>query len=326
MINQKIETYLTVGLMFFYTILNYGWLEKSSSHPLAILLSGILYVVVVYLIYGIARMAYFKKTYLLWISGVGAFVVGYLFTGLSGVWSLLTGLSMILFTGTIVGRLTLKRTDQKKVFFATVITIIVFALAKFYPQLINYVEASNEFVKSLIADIEVYLATGNYSTSESAQVMDSARKVFHMMGRVMPALIVLNVIMQFAFGYLVFIYVTGRYELKQQLIAPFKYWKMPYMAMLFLLVAIPMRIFGVEPFIIIADNIIVFLTVFYSVTGLALIEFYLRAFKLSRLMRILFYLMIFFSQMIGLLAAALLGFIDSFTNWRNAGLLSFSKE
>ena len=233
---------------------------------------------------------------------------------------------MILFTGTIVGRLTLKRTDQKKVFFASVITIIVFALAKFYPQLINYVEASNEFVKSLIADIEVYLATGNYSTSESAQVMDSARKVFHMMGRVMPALIVLNVIMQFAFGYLVFIYVTGRYELKQQLIAPFKYWKMPYMAMLFLLVAIPMRIFGVEPFIIIADNIIAFLTVFYSVTGLALIEFYLRAFKLSRLMRILFYLMIFFSQMIGLLAAALLGFIDSFTNWRNAGLLSFSKE
>ena len=81
MINQKIETYLTVGLMFFYTILNYGWLEKSSSHPLAILLSGILYVVVVYLIYGIARMAYCKKTYLLWISGVGAFVVGYLFTG-----------------------------------------------------------------------------------------------------------------------------------------------------------------------------------------------------------------------------------------------------
>jgi uncharacterized protein YybS (DUF2232 family) len=233
---------------------------------------------------------------------------------------------MILFTGTIVGRLTLKKVNQKKVFFASVMTIIVFALAKFYPQLINYLEASDEFVKSLIADIEVYLATGNYSSSESAQVMDSARKVFYMIGRVMPALIVLNVIMQFAFGYLVFIYVTGRYELKQQLLAPFKYWKMPYMAMLFLLIAIPMRIFGKEPFIIIADNIIAFLTVFYSVTGLALIEYYLRAFKLSRLMRVLFYLMIFFSQMIGLLAAALLGFIDSFTNWRNSGQLSFSKE
>jgi uncharacterized protein YybS (DUF2232 family) len=326
MINQKIETYLTIGLMFFYTILNYGWLEKTSSHPLAILLSGVLYVVAVYLIYGIACLAYRKHTYLLWISGVGAFVVGYLFTGLSGLWSLLTGWSMILFTGTIVGRLTLKKTNQKKVFFVSVIAIIVFALTKFYPQLINYLEASEEFVKSLIADIEVYLATGNYSSSESAQVMDSARKVFYMIGRIMPALIVLNVIMQFSFGYLVFIYVIGRYELKEQLLAPFKYWKMPFMVMLFLLVAIPMRLFGDEPFIIIADNIIAFLTVFYSVTGLALIEYYLRAFKLSRLMRILFYLMIFFSQMIGFLAAALLGFIDSFTNWRSAGQLSFSKE
>lgn len=142
----------------------------------------------------------------------------------------------------------------------------------------------------------------------------------------MPALIVLNVIMQFSFGYLLFIYVTGRYEQNKRLLLPFKYWKMPYMVMLLLLVAIPMRMFGKEPFLIIADNILIFLAVFYSVTGLALIEYYLRAFKLSRLLRILFYLMIFFSQMIGFLATALLGFIDSFANWRKSRLLSFSKE
>lgn len=326
MINQKIETYLTAGLMFFYTIVNYGWLEKYSSHPLAILLSGVMYVVVVYLIYGIARMAYHKHTYLLWSCGVGAFILGYLFSGLSGIWSLLTGWSMILFVGTIVGRLTLKKNDQKKVFFTSVITIIIFALAKLYPQLINYLEVSQEFLNGVLADVEVYLSSGNYSASEMAQTMESAKKVFYMIGRIMPSLIVLNVIMQFSIGYLLFIYVTGRYELGQRLLVSFKYWKMPYMAMFLLLIAIPMRIFGEEPFIIIADNILAFLAVFYSITGLALVEYYLRAFKLSRLMRILFYMMIFFSQIIGFLATALLGFIDSFANWRNAGLLSFSKE
>ncbi len=57
-------------------------------------------------------------------------------------------------------------------------------------------------------------------------------------------------------------------------------------------------------------------SIFYCLTGLALMEFLLRRLQLSRLMKILFYLFLFISQFVGFFAAALLGLIDSFADWR----------
>ena len=46
-----------------------------------------------------------------------------------------------------------------------------------------------------------------------------------------------------------------------------------------------------------ADNVLVVMAVYYCVAGLALIEYYLRKLHLSRLMRVLFYILLFLTQL-----------------------------
>lgn len=326
MFKHKFEAYLTVGIIFLFTLLNFGLLGNTQIPLLSILLSGITYILTVYLFYGIARLAYFKYTYLLWISGIGAFVLGYMFTGINGIWTLLTAWSMIMFASIITGRLTLKEWPQLKIYLVAATTIVLFSIMMYYTYLIDYISFSTELVNSILADLKTYLEISNSSAAETSEFMAQATRLFNMTARIGPALIILSYVMQFSLGYFMFVHFTGKYELKKSLLPSFIYWKMPFAGMIVLLLAIPMRLFADEPLVLIADNIIVFMTVFYSITGLAIMEFYLRKFKMTKFMRVLFYLMLFFSQLIGFLVAALLGFIDSFTDWRKAQQLSFSKE
>ena len=109
-------------------------------------------------------------------------------------------------------------------------------------------------------------------------------------------------------------------------ISPFVLWKMPFAVMVVLIVAILMRLLGSETLKLTADNIVAFLALFYSITGLALIEFYLRKFNFSTALKIIFYIVFFMSQFIGLFVAAFLGFVDSFVDWRKVQQLSLEKK
>ena len=67
---------------------------------------------------------------------------------------------------------------------------------------------------------------------------------------------------------------------------------------------------------VIADNGLVISAIFYCVAGLALVEFTIRRLKVSWFMKALFYLMLFLTQIFGFVLVSLLGFIDSFADWR----------
>ena len=67
---------------------------------------------------------------------------------------------------------------------------------------------------------------------------------------------------------------------------------------------------------LVADNLLLILAVFYSVTGIALMEFFMKKFYVSMLGRILIYILLFLSHVIGFALLAFLGFVDSFYDWR----------
>jgi uncharacterized protein YybS (DUF2232 family) len=65
-----------------------------------------------------------------------------------------------------------------------------------------------------------------------------------------------------------------------------------------------------------ADNCLIILALFYCVTGLALIEHAFRRMGLPKGMRFAAYLLLFLLQVAGFFMTALLGFVDSFVDWR----------
>jgi len=68
---------------------------------------------------------------------------------------------------------------------------------------------------------------------------------------------------------------------------------------------------------VIVDNLLLLLSVFYCVTGLALIEFWFRRLRLPGLLRIVMYLLLLPAGFFGYLTLALVGFVDSFFDWRH---------
>ncbi|NOY89195.1 MAG: DUF2232 domain-containing protein [FCB group bacterium] len=323
---KRKEIYFIVPIMFIYTFLMYGKIDNNTGTLIIALMSTLTYFLAIYLFYGIAYMAYSKHTYLLWGSGVAAFVVGYLMTGLSEIWTLLMSWSMILFAGAIIGRLTLTGKSYQKIYLIGLLAVSVFSLGLFSPIWHDLLITATQKSTEMINEVRQSLQAMGYSADAIRESTDSTIKMFHALIRLIPALMILSVVVQFSLGFIIFIYRINKNNLQTQKLAPFIHWKIPFGVTPLLMVAILLRIFGSATYALVADNVIAFLAFFYAITGLALMEFYLEKFNFSKFMRVLFYVMFFFTQLIGLFVAALIGFIDSFADWRKSQPLNLAKE
>ena len=132
----------------------------------------------------------------------------------------------------------------------------------------------------------------------------------------MPSMIAMDVIVKFSIGFLFFNFRLSRKYKTEDKIGMFPEWKMPVYIAPFLIAAIFARLFGGETLTIVADNILAILSVYYSLTGLSLISFYIKKFQLSVWLKYAFYLFIFLTQLIGYLIFVILGFVDSLVDWR----------
>ena len=252
-------------------------------------------------------------------------MLGYAFTGLESAWTVLAEWSMILFGGAVIGRLTLKQIEQKHVYTFGMLAVVLFAFAMYAPHLkLLLATFHDESVKML--DIgKQFLAGSGSSAEETATMLVGMEKTLGFFERILPALIILGAVFQFTFGYLIFAYRTQQSDPGVNL-QPFIMWKMPYYATPLLLVGALMNFFGNDMIARVGDNLLTFLVVFYSITGLALIEFFLRKLKLHPIMRFSVYLLLFLTQYISFFFAVFLGFIDSFKDFRNKQLLSLQNE
>ncbi|MEA3296252.1 MAG: hypothetical protein U9R56_00125, partial [candidate division Zixibacteria bacterium] len=64
---RSVTTYVTVVLMLVYSALAFGRPTEPAYGPSIWLVALMIYFVVIYLYYGIARLAFEKRTVLLWV-------------------------------------------------------------------------------------------------------------------------------------------------------------------------------------------------------------------------------------------------------------------
>jgi hypothetical protein len=154
--------------------------------------------------------------------------------------------------------------------------------------------------------------------------------------RIMPAVIMLAAATQFTIGYMLFLAWIDRNHLAPRQMEPFHYWKMPFGVAAVVVSLAVARMLDYRSVSVIADNWLTILVVFYTVTGLSLLEFALRKMHLTVPRRAVFYvamvLLPFFelwlvgtiwvSSAISLLVV-LAGFVDSFVDWRKVRLREY---
>jgi len=99
-------------------------------------------------------------------------------------------------------------------------------------------------------------------------------------------------------------------------LAEFSRWKVGLGFMVILAVALIAWITDYAPVVPYAENLLFLLAVIYMITGLSLIEHFLRQKQVHRGMRVLLYIMLFLSGWFGGLVAAALGLIDSHFDFR----------
>jgi uncharacterized protein YybS (DUF2232 family) len=314
--SKSAGVYLVLAAMLVYSIAAYGNLGRHLGGAGTFLASITAYFLTMYLYYGIARLTYRRSTYLLWAGAVMAVIVASFLSGLSNTWILLTGWGMLLLAGAAIGRLTRAGYLQGQVYMIGAVIVAVFFALQSLPMWNEFLKAAPQLAEAFVEQSEQFLLGLGYSQEMIRDNLNQSKEVLDVMTRLLPAATVLGALLQFSIGYLAFIMWADRREPSRHCFVPIIFWKVPFGFAPAVIIAILARLLGGESLQMIADNALTILATYYCVAGLALIEYYLRKLRVSKLLKVLFYVLLFLTQLVGFFVVALVGFADSFVDWR----------
>ncbi len=321
---------LTALALLLYAAILFGAMRSGASDWAIVLSAPVAYLLAMYLYYGIPRLAFERRFAWIWLPAIAAIALSYLLVGATQIWSVVTGWALLLFPAIIAGRLTDGGTRPRTVYLIALGTLWIAAVAQIAPHFAEIMKGRVEIIGAAVTKMQENLDLLGVSAEQGRLMIEMFRRMLTVIYRLWPAEMLLGAAAQFSVGYLLFARWVDRRQAARTQLEPFIYWKMPYGFTAAVIVFAIVRLLGNETLAIIADNGLAMLAVFYTVTGLALIEWFLRKIQFSRLMKVLFYVFMILlplvSMTLGLAAGAavfLLGFADSFADWRRIRLREY---
>ncbi len=327
-IRTQIGSVLPVLLaMFVYALLLYGNQVAVTGPTILMFIAPVAYGVLLYLYYGVARLAFEQQTFWLWGGAVGAIGFCFILVGMSGVWTVLTGWSALFFGSVLAGRLTRMGKRPRTVVTISLIAVAIFTGAQLYPLWMQFGVAWDTNSSAMFQEIHKQLMTMGESQVRVEEFMESVKKILTVLFHLLPAITLMSALAQFMIGYLLFIRWIDRNHLSVPQYEPFHYWKMPFWLTAPFILLIIGRLMGGEAIQQFTDNGIAIVAFLYAIGGLALLQFGIRKARMSRLTRVMLYVLIIMAPMVSILAAltigclaVLAGFADSFADWRRIRL------
>lgn len=285
---------------------------------MSLLYGGSAYLLAIYLFYGIARLVCQGKYVWLTIGAVGGTAAGVMAAPDGGLWFALAGWLAVLITAVVAGKLLAARRKLFSVIVAGMILLTVLTFIAWFPTWQEVHSVGAKVGDELVSEFEQSLTGQGYSPEQVEQLRDTYNLLVKLSVRLAPASTIISGIVQFSLGLLWLIWRLGQSDPARGEVRRFIFWKVPFALTPVTGIAVLARLAGNEQIQIqlVADNALLVLAIFYSVCGLALMEFILHRFRVSLFVRILFYLLLFLTQVAGLLVMVLLGFVDSFLDWR----------
>lgn len=328
--SRSVTAYAVPVAMVCYALALFGSYGSGTAVIVSLLLAPVVYFLAMYLYYGIARLAFERRHWLLGASTVMAVAISLAVAGSGQVVSILAAWCTLIVTGILVGKLTEQGYRPLTIVIAAMVSLVVFGVVQYLPIWREFMKLAPEQAATLTAEIQRQLAVIGESPDRSRQVVELFNRMTAVILRLAPAEMLLGVAAQFAVGYLLFVRWVDTNRLTRPQYEPFIYWKAPYSLMSAVVVAAVVRLLGGESLQLVADNVLAFLAVFYLVTGMALVEYFLRKIHFSTFMKVLFYIFLFLLPLanltLGIVASVvifLLGFADSFADWRRVHLREY---
>lgn len=313
--------------MLVYSVLAFGNWQEESVILITIVVAPITYLLMMYLYYGIAKLAFNKQYLILGAGIVLAMILGSLVIESSQMTYVLTGWGVLLSAGYLAGLMTQRGRRSRKVYIISIMTLTLFVILHYFSIWQDLSRSSAESIQKLLTQVEDQFAIVGGSQESNRMVIELYHKLLVIVFRLMPAIVILSTAVQFSVGYMLFTKWIDRHHLTPPRWEPFIYWQMPFGFIPVVIVLIAARLLGGEFIQLASDNALAIMAVFYSLTGFALLEFMLRKLRFSVLMKVLFYIMLFFLPLVnptsGIImggGVSLLGFIDSFSDWRKVRL------
>ena len=308
--------FLVFPAMLIHAFVAYAHRPFGTTILLELFFGMLNFAAIVMIYYGISRMAYLKWYVLLGISAAIAIALGAVLTKDITVLSLAAGWGAVLISPLLCGNFVSRQLSLPKVYAIALIILTVFVSVQLFPLWSQMIITAPEMADALASDLKNTLAVGGYTSEQIDNASSQFKSFFAAFVRVLPSFTVMAAIFQFTAGFWLFVNWLNRSGNKYLLPTGFIKWQMPFALSPILVAAILMRLFGNEALVMVADNLILTLAVFYSVAGISLVEFFIRKFRFAFFSKFLIYVLFLLTHVVGFAFLALLGFADSFFNWR----------
>lgn len=230
--------------------------------------------------------------------------------------------------GYLVGYLVSQKKGLSRAYIAGIVWMLLMCVIQYWTVWPEIIERMKLIGNELVHWLEMNPAFTTASSEMQDEMMTNFKTWTEMSARLSPAALMFTPITQLSVGYLWFLYLgvrDGRLTMQD---ISFARWKMPWQLSPILIVAIAGRLLGGETLQLIADNLIMIMAIYYCVTGLALVDWFLKLLKLALWFRVLFYIFLTITGLLGFVVVSVLGFIDSFRDFRRnrATLLNLKNE
>lgn len=261
-----------VGMVIYAVLMAMGLSDQLPAW-FGLLIAPVMFCLTIYLWYSIARMTFLHKTSWLCGAAVLSVCLSFMLTGGAYLWVILTAWGVLLFAPVLTGKMTATGNRQRTIFILAMTVLMIFAAAQYWPLWYEVLNSASESRQVLVDQAEQQLRAMGESPENTRRTLEAFGRFVDLVIRLAPVETLLGAVMQFTVAYILFVRWVDRNHSVPPQYESYIYWKMPFELTPILIVTIVVRLFGGEWVKLVADNVLVFLTVFYVVMGLSLIEF-----------------------------------------------------
>ncbi len=304
-----------VGLVLF-PLLQFGLPVYSGNIGLALVGTLAAYLLTIWLFRAVTvavRSGYQTRVL---IAGFVAGVIAVMVTPFSQVYMALANTVIIPLAGIAVARSLLNRAGNLRAYLYGAAVAALGGVAIFGPQWEMLMYGFRAYGEESVTLINQTMTTMGYHAEAAEEYAEQFQRLWNATIRIIPAMTVMSLVTQFSVGFLWFLMRPGSTSGDPIRIEPFTRWKVPFWLTPVLIVAVIGRLTGGEMVALVADNVLLVLSIYYCVGGLAWLEHTLKRIKIPTFVKIVFYIMLTLAGVIGYVAVSLVGFIDSFADWR----------
>jgi hypothetical protein len=220
------------------------------------------------------------------------------------------------------------RTDTRalRLYLLGAAVVTLGGIAMYAPIWSGFVEMARLALDSFLVDARRQLPVMGLSEVEIEEGLIMIERYWSGLIRIIPAMSVMSLITPYTVGFLWFMVRAYSPDTPPLRLEPFTRWKVPFWPMPVLIVLVLGRLLGGETLVLAADNLLFVLSIYYCVGGLALIQSLLDRLKLPLFVKVVFYIMMTLTGVLGYALIVILGFIDSFADWRKVSAPSIELD